>query len=64
MFKTQVEPRVAGQRVVSLQSFENFMVSFLWFIRVQSIENCGRFVKYSNILQNSTGAFYAWVKAY
>ena len=56
MFKAQVEPPVTGRRVVSLQSFEHFMASFLWFIRVV--------VDLLNIPQNSTGAFYALVKAY
>ena len=44
MFKTQVE-----RRVVSLKSFEHFMASFLWSIRVYTMENGGRFVFYNNI---------------
>ena len=48
MFKTQVEPQAAGE-LVSLQSFEHFMAPFLWFIRMWTIENCGRFVLYNNI---------------
>ena len=36
MFKTQVE-----RRVVSLKSFEHFMASFLWSIRVYTMENGG-----------------------
>ena len=36
----------SSRRVVSLQSFEHFMASFLWSIRVQIMENCGLFVKY------------------
>ena len=39
MFITRVK-----RRVVLLQSFEHFMASFLWSIRVQTMENCGRFV--------------------
>ena len=39
MFKTQVEP----------QSFEHFMASFLWSIRVHVMENYGPFVFYNNI---------------
>ena len=37
------------RRVVSLQSFEHFMASFLWSIRVLTMENCGRFVFCNNI---------------
>ena len=48
MFKTQVDPRAVG-RVVLLQSFEHFVASFLWFIRVWIMENCGQFVFYNNI---------------
>ena len=36
------------RRVVSLQSFEHFMASFLWFLRVQTMKNCGRFVFYKS----------------
>ena len=32
-----------------MQSLEHFMTSFLWPIRVYSMENCGRFVFYNNI---------------
>ena len=39
MFKTQVQP----------QSFEHFMASFLWSIRVHVMENYGPFVFYNNI---------------
>ena len=35
--------------LVSLQSFEHFMASFLWCTRVQTMENCGRFVFYNNV---------------
>ena len=35
--------------MVSLQSFEHFMVSFQWSIRVKTMENCGLFVFYNNI---------------
>ena len=44
---TQVEPRAAGEwcycKVV------NILTLFLWSIRVQTMENCCRFVFYSNI---------------
>ena len=39
----------SSRRVVSLQSFEHFMASFLWSIRVQTMENCSRFVFYNDI---------------
>ena len=39
MFITQVK-----RRAVLLQSFKHFMASFLWSIRVQTMENCGSFV--------------------
>ena len=35
--------------MVSLQSFEHFMASFLRSIRVYAMENCGRFAFYNNI---------------
>ena len=35
--------------MVSLQSFEYFMASFLWSIRVEPMENCGPSVFYDNI---------------
>ena len=47
MFKTQVEPRAAGEwfhcKVL------NVLTLFLWSIRVQTMENCCRFVFYNNI---------------
>ena len=47
MFKTQVEPRAAGEwfhcKVL------NILTLFLWSIRVQTMENCCRFVFYNNI---------------
>ena len=46
MFKTQVEPRAAGEwfhcKVL------NVLTLFLWSIRVQTMENCCRFVFYNN----------------
>ena len=36
-------------KLVSLQSFERFMTSFLWCTSVKTMENCGRFVFYNNI---------------
>ena len=53
MFKTQVEPQATGASV-SLQCFEhNFLTSFLWAIRVQSMENCCWFVIYYNVVSTS-----------
>ena len=47
MFKTQVEPRAAGEwfhcKVL------NILTLFLWSIRVQTMENRCRFVFYNNI---------------
>ena len=45
MFKTQVEPREAGEWF----HCKVFMASFLWSIGVSTMENCGRFVFYNNI---------------
>ena len=43
MFKTQVG---------SLQSFEHFMASFLWSVRVQTMEKCGQFGFFYNNKDN------------
>ena len=40
MFKNSSGGTTSRRRVVSLQSFEQFMVSFLWSIRVWTMENC------------------------
>ena len=40
MFKNSSGGTTSGRRVVSLQSFEQFMVSFLWSIRAWTMENC------------------------
>ena len=42
MFKNSSGGTTSRRRVVSLQSFEQFMVSFLWSIRVWTMENCRR----------------------
>ena len=47
MFKTQVEPRAAGEWFH--YKLLNILTSFLWSIREQTMENCCRFVFYNNI---------------
>ena len=47
MFKTQVELWAIGERFKC--KVLNILTSFLWWIRVQTIENCCRFVIYNNV---------------
>jgi len=42
MFKTQVEPRTTGDWFQC--KVLNILMSFLWWIRLQTMENCCRFV--------------------
>ena len=49
MVYTLIDHRNDVIKCSKLQGFEHFVASFLWSIRVQTMENCGRFVFYSNI---------------
>ena len=44
MFRIEDETRAIGE----CPSFEHFIVSFLWEIRVETTENCCRFVVHKN----------------
>ena len=46
-FKTKVEPRAAGEWFPC--KVMNILTSFLWSIRVQTVENCCGFVFNNNI---------------
>ena len=56
MFKNQVEPRSAGEWF-HYKVF-NIMTSFLWSLRVHTVENCCRFVFYNDI--DSLYVYFCW----
>ena len=56
MFKNQVEPRSAGEWF-HYKVF-NIMTSFLWSLRVHTVENCCRFVFYNDI--DSLDVYFCW----
>ena len=56
MFKNQVEPRSAGEWFY--YKVFNIMTSFLWSLRVHTVENCCRFVFYNDI--DSLDVYFCW----
>ena len=49
LFDHRNDGLTSHRRVVSLPSFEHFMASFPWFIRVQTMKKSGRFIIYNNM---------------